>query len=140
MVLASAASLQRERERLHPLLGLPHPSTHDANFPRKPPHYGTAPKAETSEPFSAPLPPCPVFLVEEAGTTEKEPHHKQVQFHLRKDTAFGALSALLSLVPGSDDITFLSSCRIHNMLWTEHVTRAKASHLHCSISNFLSSL
>lgn len=56
--------------------------THDANFPRKPPHYGTAPKSETSEPFTVPLPPYSVFLAEEAGTTEKEPYHKQVRFHI----------------------------------------------------------
>lgn len=140
MVLASAASLQRERESEHPLLRLPPPPTHDANCPRKPLHCGTAPKAETSEPFTAPLPPFPVFLAEEAGTTEKEPRHKQVQFHLRKDAAFGALSAPLRLVPSSNDITFLSSCIIHNMLWTEHVMSARAPQLCCRISNFLSSL
>lgn len=107
------------RERLHPLQHFTPIPTHDADLPQKLPHYGTAPKAEISEPFTAPLPPYPGFLAEEAGTTEKEPCQKTGSVPpFRKDTALRGLSAPLSLIPNSDGIPFLPSCRIHNMLWT----------------------
>lgn len=103
------------------------------------------PKADTSEHFTALLLPCPAFLGEEDDTTEKEPCQKTGSVPpFRKDTALRGLSAPLSLIPSSD-ITFLSSCRIHNM-WTR-VLRCNegqgtlvATRLRYSVSNFLSRL
>lgn len=49
------------------------------------------PKADTSEHFTALLPPCPAFLGEEDDTTEKEPYQKTGSVPpFRKGMAFRA--------------------------------------------------
>lgn len=126
------------RERLHPLPGLPHTPTHDANFPRKPPHYGTVPKLKLQSLLQLLCPPTlyPFFLAEEAGTTEKEPRQKTSSVPpFIKDMAFRGLAAPLNLIASSDNITFLSSCTIHNMLWTRagHHIYAVASPTSCLV-------
>lgn len=139
--------VQPPAERLQPHPGLPHTHPHMmlTYLRSHPTMVLMVPKADTSEHFTALLPPCPAFLGEEDDTTEKEPCQKTGSVPpFRKDTALRGLSAPLSLIPSSD-ITFLSSCRIHNM-WTR-VLRCNegqgtlvATRLRYSVSNFLSRL
>lgn len=57
--------------------------------------------------------------------TEKQPYQKAASvLPFIKAVAFGGLSATRSFISSNEDIaTFLSSCRVHGMMWTSMLSR-----------------